>query len=40
MTLIGYGKDSKSGDLFYLIQNSWGNNWGEARNAQFVASAR
>ena len=29
VTLIGYGRDVRSGEKFYLIQNSWGNNWGE-----------
>mmetsp|Transcript_103343 Transcript_103343/g.144011 ORF Transcript_103343/g.144011 Transcript_103343/m.144011 type:complete len:422 (+) Transcript_103343:77-1342(+) len=38
VTLIGYGKDSKSGDLFYLIQNSWGNNWGEGGRIRILRS--
>ncbi|CAE7722709.1 EMB2654, partial [Symbiodinium microadriaticum] len=39
VTLIGYGRDSKSGDLFHLIQNSWGSNWGEASERYKTQSA-
>lgn len=38
VTLIGYGRDSKSGDLFYLIQNSWGSNWGEGGRIRILRS--
>jgi len=27
--LVGWGVDDKSGDKYWLIQNSWGDNWGE-----------
>jgi len=29
VTLIGYGKDDDLKEKFWLIQNSWGNDWGE-----------
>jgi len=29
VVLVGYGKDKKSGTLFYQVQNSWGKDWGE-----------
>jgi len=29
VTLIGYGKDDATGSKYWLIQNSWGGDWGE-----------
>jgi len=29
VTMIGYGKDDDLKEKFWLIQNSWGNDWGE-----------
>jgi len=29
VTLIGYGRDDDLGEKFWLIQNSWGGDWGE-----------
>jgi len=29
VTLVGYGKDDKMDENFWLIQNSWGKQWGE-----------
>ncbi|CAK9105406.1 unnamed protein product [Durusdinium trenchii] len=29
VTLIGFGRDPKSSEKFWLIQNSWGHHWGE-----------
>jgi len=29
VVLMGYGKDEDTGALFYLVQNSWGPEWGE-----------
>lgn len=33
MTLIGYGKDD---DKFWLIQNSWGADWGDAGRVKLL----
>jgi len=29
VTLTGFGEDEKAGQLFWLIENSWGSSWGE-----------
>jgi len=29
VTLTGFGEDEEAGQLFWLIQNSWGGSWGE-----------
>jgi len=29
VTLIGYGEDAALGHKFWLVQNSWGSDWGE-----------
>uniref|UniRef100_A0A7S0AFG9 Peptidase C1A papain C-terminal domain-containing protein n=1 Tax=Pyrodinium bahamense TaxID=73915 RepID=A0A7S0AFG9_9DINO len=36
VVLVGFGKDHHSGALFYLIQNSWGKDWGEHGNIRLL----
>lgn len=38
VTLIGYGKDSTSGDKYWVVQNSWGTSWGEEGTIRILRS--
>jgi C1A family cysteine protease len=29
ITAVGYGYDSASGLIYYIVRNSWGVNWGD-----------
>jgi cathepsin L len=38
VTLIGYGLDSKVDEKYWLVQNSWGPDWGEAGRIRLLRS--